>query len=170
MRSTVVPAQITTVEDRIAGGLGMSQILLLTVPVFGGSALFVILPPFLSYATYKVVAIAMFAAICGLLAIRIKSRILLSWLVILLRYNMRPRYYVFSKNSMYLREQPASKKAIQTVDEIKQPQKIDSKPLPTLSTQQLARIQNIITDPNTNLRFTFSKKGRLRAHFTQSRS
>ena len=42
MRTTVVPAQVTTVEDKIAGNLGLSQLLLLTLPVFGGSALFLV--------------------------------------------------------------------------------------------------------------------------------
>jgi len=169
MRSTVVPAQITTVEDRIAGPLGISQILLLTVPIFGGSALFVFLPPFFSYATYKVVAIAVFVAICSLLAIRIKNRILLSWFTLLLHYNLRPRYYVFSKNSMYLREQPAAKKIVQPTEEARRPQKTMTQPLPTLSTQELVLIQDVIANPDTNLRFTFSKKGKLRAHLTQSR-
>lgn len=170
MRSTVVPAQITTVEDRISGSLGMSQILLLTVPIFGGCGLFIVLPPFFNYATYKVAVIAAFAAICGLLAIRIKGRILLVWLAVLFRYNLRPRYYVFSKNSTYLRETVAAKRAVEHSEEIKKPEKTDHKKLPALSIPELVRVQAIVDDPTTNLRFSVTKKGKLRAHFTQSRS
>src|SRR5438045_2898426 len=104
MRTTIVPAQITTVEDKIAGNLGLSQIMLLIAPVFGGSSLFVIFPPFFNYAAYKVVLIAITALLCGMLAVRIKGKILLFWLIAVLRYNLRPAYYVFDKNSMHNRE------------------------------------------------------------------
>ena len=40
MKMTVVPAQVTTVEDRIIGNLGFSQILLLIVPVFAAAGIF----------------------------------------------------------------------------------------------------------------------------------
>ncbi len=103
MRTTIVPAQITTVEDRIAGRLGMSQLLLIISPIFGGSAVFVVLPPFFNYATYKVVLIVCVASLSALLAIRIKGKILLFWAITLLRYNTRPKYYLFNKNSTHTR-------------------------------------------------------------------
>jgi hypothetical protein len=104
MRSTVIPAQITTVEDKIAGNLGVSQLLLLAAPIFGGSALFVVFPPFFGYAVYKIVLIVCLTVICNMLAIRIKGTIVLRWVMILAGYMLRPRYYVFDKNSDYLRE------------------------------------------------------------------
>jgi hypothetical protein len=39
MRTRVIPAQITTVEDRIAGNLNLTQILLLMIPVILGTYL-----------------------------------------------------------------------------------------------------------------------------------
>src|SRR5471032_2198661 len=104
MRTTIVPSQITTVEDKIAGRLGLTQLLLLSATVFGASGIFVIFPPFFSYAVYKLVLIVSFAALCGLLAIRVKGKILLFWGTVLIRYNLRPRYYVFSNNSMHARD------------------------------------------------------------------
>lgn len=166
MRSTIVPAQITTIEDRVAGSLGLSQVLLLTLPVFGGSALFVILPPFFNYAVYKVVAIVCFAVLCGLLAIRIKGKILLLWLVVIVRYMRRPRYYVYDKNDMFMREEFPRTKEIEVKERAMQ-----SKPvlehLPKLSTAELARIEGVIANPAANLHFTTNRKGGLDVHITE---
>ena len=55
---TVVPAQVTTVEDRIIGNLGFSQILLLIVPVFASAFIFGLFPPFMGGALYKYIIMA----------------------------------------------------------------------------------------------------------------
>lgn len=167
MRTTIVPAQITTVEDRIAGRLGLSQLLLLIAPIFGGSAIFVILPPFFNYAVYKVVFIVCFAVLCGLLAIRFKGKILLFWCVVMLRYNLRPRYYVFNKNSAYARDldKPMSTSA-ETAEEA-QPQEAPQKRMKLLSTADLVQIEDIITNPAANLHFVANKKGELSVRLTE---
>lgn len=166
MRSTVVPAQVTTVEDRIAGSLGLSQLLLLTMPVFGGSALFVLLPPFFNYATYKIVVIVCFAVLCSLLAIRIKGKILLFWLIALLRYNLRPRYYIFDKNSAHLRDAAPVIQDQEPQVEIK-PQKKYAAESPQLTTAELVRIEDIIANPQANLHFKTNRKGELNAYITE---
>lgn len=165
MRTTVVPAQVTTVEDKIAGNLGLSQLLLLTLPVFGGSALFVALPPFFNYATYKIVVIVCFAVLCGTLAIRIKGKILLLWVVVILRYNLRPRFYVFNRNSEYLRDmsQPVKTEEVTEKVEPEKPVQI----LPQLSTTELVQVERLITDPNSNLHLKTNSKGKLSVHFTE---
>lgn len=166
MKSTVVPAQITTVEDRIAGNLGVSQALLLLIPIFGSSLCFAFLPPFVSYATYKVVLIVCLAALCGTLAIRIRGRLLLHWAIAILRYNVRPRYYIFDKNSSYMRESPRRVKK----EEVTQPAK-DKKPLlpklPHLSTAERVKIEDIMMNPQANLHFTTNRKGNLSVHITE---
>lgn len=166
MRSTVVPAQITTVEDKIAGSLGLSQLILLTVPVFGGSAIFVLLPPFFNYATYKVVLVTCFATLCGLLAIRVKGKILLFWGIALLHYNLRPRYYVFNKNDTHLRETAPVVKEKKVVEQTETKKKIRPH-LPHLSTAELVQIENIIASPQANLHFKTNRKGELYVHITE---
>ena len=166
MRSTVVPAQITTVEDKIAGSLGLTQLILLTVPVFGGSALFVFLPPFFNYAVYKVVLITCFAALCALLAIRIKGRILLFWLIALLRYNLRPRYYVFNKNDTHLRETTQVIKERPATEPV-QAEKKAFPQSPQLSTAELVKIDSIISNPQANLHFKTNRKGELSVYITE---
>lgn len=166
MRTTVVPAQVTTVEDRIAGSLGLSQLLLLTVPIFGGSALFVILPPFFSYAVYKVVIIVCFAVLCGLLAIRVKGKILLQWLIAIIRYNSRPRYYVYDKNDAHMRD-VAPKIKNEEAEQKAEPRKTILQKLPQLSTAELVKIEDIIANPQANLHFTTNRKGELSVHITE---
>lgn len=109
MKMTVVPAQVTTVEDRIIGNLGFSQILLQIVPVFTAAGIFTLLPPFMGGALYKYVLMGVVALLFGLLSIRIKGKILASWLVTILRYNLRPKYYLFNKNVTTSREEYYSK-------------------------------------------------------------
>ncbi len=167
MKTTVVPAQVTTVEDKIAGNLGVSQLLLLTVPVFGGSALFVVLPPFFSYSTYKVVLIVCIAVICGTLAIRIKGTILLLWAVILLRYNLRPRYYVFDKNDTHLREPEAGNTQAEISEERTEPERAEVTLLPPLRTADIVNAESILTNPAAKFRLEINRKGELSVHITE---
>lgn len=168
MRSTIVPAQVTTIEDRVAGSLGLSQVLLLTVPVFGGSALFVILPPFFNYAVYKVVVIVCFAVLCGLLAIRIKGKILLQWLVVIMRYNLRPRYYVYDKNDMFMREDIPRVNKDDAEEKVEQPEST-LKRIPRLSTAELVAVESVIADPAANLHFTTNQRGGFDVHITETK-
>src|SRR6266702_3116458 len=129
MRTTTVPAQITTVEDKIAGELSLIQLLLLVAPIFGGAAIFVVLPPFFTSAPYKIVIIVCIAVLFAMLAIRIKGKIVLTWLLILTRYNTRPRYYLFNKNDTHLRDIPKPE-APQEIVEQTEPEKVTRTPLP----------------------------------------
>lgn len=167
MRTTIVPAQITTVEDRIAGRLGLTQLLLLIMPVFGSSAIFVIFPPFFAYAVYKAVLITCVAVLCALLAIRIKGKILLFWVITLLRYNARPRYYLFNKNSTHTRDivlpadvddEPAEEVVTETA---KPTRKIN------LTTAERVQIEDLLANPDANVHITTNKKGELRVHLTE---
>jgi hypothetical protein len=157
MKVTVVPAQVTTIEDRIAGRLGLSQLLLLAVPVFGGSALYIILPPNMHSAPYKLVVMVTLLMVCSLLAIRIKGKILLLWLVVILRYNLRPRYYVYNKNSLASRELEQKLPVEAASEENKAPAKRIR--LPSLAPADIVRLQSILENPAANLSFKTGKGG-----------
>ena len=167
MRSTVVPAQITTVEDKIAGNLGVSQLLLLAAPIFGGSALFVVFPPFFGYAVYKVVLIVCLASICSVLAIRVKGTIILRWVMILAGYMLRPRFYVFNKNDDYLREEPAPESPAeeQTTGNEAAPRRT---PFPRLDPAELVKVQDFIANPQAQLQFKANRKGGLSVYVAES--
>jgi len=105
MKTTVVPAQITTVEDKIAGSLNFIQIILLVFSLIIGTAFYGMVPPKLHLSTLKMILMIAQFAVFGLLALRYKGRILADWLVIILRYKARPKIYIFTKNDALSREQ-----------------------------------------------------------------
>ncbi len=158
MKITVVPAQITTVEDRVAGNLSFSQLILFAVPVFGGSLLYAILPPFMGASLYKIIFIAIFAFVCTVLAIRIKGKIVLLWLITLLRYQLRPRRYVFDKNSALSREDyPEAPHVIQPISELKNEDPPQTMRL--LGISERTYLFDTLNDPLERLRFDITKKG-----------
>jgi hypothetical protein len=158
MKVTVVPAQVTTVEDRVAGNLSFSQLILFAIPVFGGSLFYAILPPFMGASLYKIVFITIFALICTVLAIRIKGKIVLLWLITLLRYQFRPRRYVFNKNSSIYREDyPAVPDTTEQTSDVSTQER--QMPIPLLGFTEKAHLYDLLNDPIGRLRFDITKKG-----------
>ena len=104
MRTTVIPAQITTVEDKIAGNLNLTQLMLMVASLFIGVMIYALLPKQASFSLYKIPSFVIDFIICFGLALRIKGKIVLNWLIILLSYKLRPSYYVANKNDLYLRD------------------------------------------------------------------
>lgn len=165
MKTTIVPAQVTTVEDKITGNLGVSQMLLLVAPVFIGSLLFVLLPPFYEYAVYKVVLLVVLALVCMTLAIRIRGKIILVWIAIMLHYNLRPKYYVFNKNDMYLRyEEYSEEESVTVVSAKKQSHQSVAGLIPL---PDAVNVEQLIANPSANFRLKVSKKGKLSVHLTE---
>jgi len=165
MKVTVVPAQVTTVEDRIVGSLGFSQLVLVVAPVFIAAALFAVLPPAMGSAVYKYVIMGILAFLCCLLAIRIKGKILAAWLIVILRYNLRPKYYLFDKNVATLREsypvrqEKMNKKApVKTKKQAAQPR---------LGIPETAKVLATIENPAAKVRFETGKKGNLHVRLTE---
>ncbi len=104
MRTTIISAQITTVEDKIAGNLNLTQIILLCIPIFASPLLYMYLLPSMKFSWYKVVLLTCIALPSVVLSIRIKGKIMLEWFAVLVRYTIRPRFYVFDKNDTTCRE------------------------------------------------------------------
>lgn len=166
MKVTVVPAQVTTVEDRIIGNLGFSQMLLLIVPVFLGAALFAGLPPTMGSSTYKFVIMGGLALLCCLLAIRIKGKIIALWLITILRYNLRPKFYIFNKNTAALREDYEDVQ-IEPADPVNTKLPVVAKQLSKLELHELVNVLATIDNPASRLRFETTKKGGLHVRLTE---
>jgi hypothetical protein len=157
MRTTVVPAQITTVEDRVAGNLTFVQVLLLIASLLLGSAIYLVLPPHRHPGTGKLVLIALEFLFLAGLALRIKGKIVADWLILYLRFASRPRIYVFTKNDPVFRdlvvEEPKkvekAKVAVKKVAEV----------IPVLSLPEQDQIEKLLTNESLTLRFAFAKKG-----------
>lgn len=166
MKTTIVPAQVTTVEDRIAGNLTLSQLLLLALPIFGCSLLYVALPPFLGAAPYKVILMVLATSLCLIMAIRIRGRLLVGWLVVLARYHARPRQHVFNKNVSANRHIPAE--AVQASESSPMSQVAAVPQHVRLNFADLSRLEHRLSGPGVSLRFTKNKRGGLRAVITEN--
>ena len=166
MKTTVVPAQITSVEDRIAGNLSFKQLILMITPVFVSTAMFVLLPPFTKYRLYKVIISALIGLLCLALALRVKGRLVIEWIAMLSRYNLRPKIYVFNKNNTSGRTLPPKNKHIKTekkTEELKAP----VLPRLTFSTGDIMSFENTLGSPIADMHFIRSKKGGLRVHIKE---
>jgi hypothetical protein len=168
MKTTVVPAQITTVEDRIMGNLTLQQMVLLVTPVFVNFVLFALLPSSMHMNSYKVVTMSLVVAVCALLAVRVKGKILLIWLVTITRYNSRAHYYVFDKNDVYLRESMESAEVAQEEEVLSHDLEVEPiKKLPVMSIADVAKLEGIIANPAAKLSFKLNKKRGLHVSITE---
>ena len=158
MKTSVVPAQITTVEDKIAGNLTFTQIVLLVIPLILGTVVYVLTPPSSKVTIIKSIIISILFATFGLLAIRFKGRTIADWLVILLRFGLRPHLYLFTKNDLETRDViPQEKtKEVKTVKKQSAKKEKAKTLIPQVDRPLLNRL---LKDPATIVRLELGKKG-----------
>ncbi len=157
MKSVIVPAQITTVEDRITGNLSFVQLLLFVFPVILMGLLFVFLPPILKVTAVKLTTGGILMMIGSGLAIRIKGELVLNHLITRLRYNLRPAYFVYDKNDYRMSYEmtpqlEVSEEIIEhsaTVDEI----------VKFLAMPARVRLEHAIDDPRSKFQLSVRKGG-----------
>ncbi len=171
MKTQVIPAQITTVEDKIAGNFNLTQILLLMLPVFWAAAIYSLLSPGLQFAWYKLPVILIVFVLCVLLSLRIKGKVLLNWLILIFRYNARPKYYVFNKNENFMRTLnlplfEKKEKALASKTPVKKEVKRGA---PSFSIRDLVRFENLITNPKYSFSLKSGKKEGLHVAVEQNR-
>ena len=169
MRTAVIPAQITTVEDKIAGNLNLTQIMLLMVPVIWGTIVYTSLPPTMHIAWYKLPLVLLVLLLSLTLAVRIKGKVVLHWVIILLRYNTRARYYLFNKNDQTSRMMDfpvfeRSPKKILKKAPAKQEKETHS---PSISIGDLIRLEGLLANPRVSFSLKSAKKGALNVAFEQ---
>lgn len=158
MKRSIVPAQITTVEDRVLGNLTPYQAGLISLPLIFGVLFYATLPPHFHLKLYKIAIIAGLELIGAILSIRKNDQMLIIWLITRLRYNLRPRYYVYDKNDTYLRNIPefapmtAENKAAKEVAKPAEAKEV--------TVYDAVRIEEIMSDERVNLRFK-TRNGRL---------
>lgn len=169
MKVRSIPAQITTVEDKIAGNLNLTQILLLTIPLFWLMIVYTLFTPVMHFAWYKLPVFLIVGAVSLILALRIKGKIVLHWFVVLLRYNTRPKYYLFNKNDAYLRtmdiisfDKSKRKKIAKSSAGVKQ----QSSNTPA-SLNGLVRLEGLLANPKYSFSIKSQKKGTLYVAFEQ---
>jgi len=156
MKTTIIPAQITTVEDKIAGNLSFTQIVLLILALFLSVFIYAVVPVKLQISLFKAILIASTALFLIILSLRVKDRIVLSWLTLLISYWIRPKIYVFDKNDIYLRE-------VINLNTNNSKVNLTKKKAVTIKASKnetkALKLEGILNDPKTKLSFKFGKKG-----------
>lgn len=155
MRTTVIPAQVTTVEDTIAGSLTLTQIILLILPVFLSTATYALLPESMTLSSYKIALIAVLFVSFIVLSLRIKGRLVVSWITLLSNYVFRPHIFVFDKRTSFSRDESVRNKKTTRVEVAKRAvsRKAFTPKSATIDYETLAR--------NTDLNIRFTRKGLL---------
>ena len=165
MKTSVVPAQITTVEDKIAGNLTFSQIVLLVIPLILGTIVYVLTPPSSKVTVVKTIVICILFVSFGLLAIRFKGKTIADWLVILLRFGLRPHLYLFTKNDLETRDVIVPEKPKEVVAAKKQSAK-NQKTKTLVPQVDRPLLNRLIKDPSTIVRLELGKKGGINVSFS----
>lgn len=154
MKTTIVPAQVTTVEDTIVGNLTLIQLILMSAPVFSSGAVYVILPPFLKLTLYKFILSVVIALPPIVLSLRFQGQIAFRLIRLALAYLIRPRIYLLlpSLNSCYF-----CSEQIEEIEEKteKKPEIIDQ--VKPLNNTELRELGEVLTDRTIN--FYANKKG-----------
>ena len=92
-KSKLIPIEVLRVEDKIFGSLNFLQIGLLALPLVA-AVILLFFPPVGKLPLSKMVIIVLVFTLSGLLAMRIHERLVLHWLILIGRYNCRPKAYV----------------------------------------------------------------------------
>jgi hypothetical protein len=162
MRQTIVPAQITTVEDRIFGNISFQQLGLLLAPVLCGILIFALLPPVVHFTPYKLLIILVLAIIFWTAAIRFYDKLLIYWVVLIYQYKNRPKYYVHDVNDAHLRRSARTERT-KPVEAITPKVVKKTIAVPEVALHDAIRIRELMNDPRASLRFMKNKRGELHA-------
>lgn len=158
MRQTIVPAQITTVEDKIVANLNITQIALLAASLFIGVFIFAVMPEKLHFTLYKFPLMGISTLLCFILALRFRGRVVLSWILLLTGYCLRPGFYIYDKNDAYLRD-------IVYFPELKKKKTIKEKPVPKKASSDVipitdfAKLEQVLIAHRGKLSLKFNKDG-----------
>lgn len=94
MKISIVPAEMTSIRDRIIGNLNMSQVILLALPLVVVIVIYIFAPPFSKLSFLKIVIGTLLMLINGILSINIEGKLILEHLRILISFFNRPRIYL----------------------------------------------------------------------------
>ncbi len=165
MKTAIVPAQVTTVEDRLAGNLTISQLRLMVAGLGVATRIYVLVGPKYHITLLKgLIAAATMIAFIGL-SIRIRGKILADWIIILTRFVQRPRRYVFTKNDL------ATRTTIILTEEPEQlvtatPLLTERSQAKSLSVREQVKVGSLLENPALAIRFAVGEKGGLDVSLT----
>ena len=154
MKAIAIPAQVTTLEDRIAGNLSLRQLLLLCCPLFLSVAVYYLLPAFGRPSLYKLMVIGLTSLIFGVLAIRLRGKLIIDWLSLRMKYELRPKIYVYNKSSRLAISE-------EVITHINQPaytsQKARANSQTKLSNREFSNSYKLLASPSHSIIFKINK-------------
>ena len=95
-------------------------------------------------APYKLVLIALVTLICLILVVRIKDKIVAQWLGVVLRYQTRPKYWLYNKNDLTNRTVDVPDLAGVEVRQRKASKKVTSQSKAEVEIPDLVRLQQLL--------------------------
>jgi hypothetical protein len=94
MRVSIVPAEMTSIQDKIIGDLNMNQVILLSTPLIFTILVYLFIPPFSKLSLLKIIVCSISIISLAILSIKIDGKIFLEHLKILNSFFNRPRIYL----------------------------------------------------------------------------
>lgn len=168
MKTTVVPAQITTVEDKIAGNLNLTQIVLLVFGLIIGAAIYAGFPPKMHFGDIKVILIVIICLCFGVLSLRFNGKIVADWLIVYLRFKARPRKYIFTKNDLSHRDIIRKEGAVLMPK--RQSVELKTEQRASVPLREQIKIDQLFDKNLISLSFKPSKKGGLDVQFEKAKN
>ena len=166
MKTSVVPAQVTTIEDKIAGSLNLSQLLLLASSVFISFGIYIIVPPNMKFSPIKIIGCFVVFLFLSSMAIRIKGKILAEWLVILISYIARPGIYLYDKNNSYLRNSSEIVKDPENSNPVSE-KIITHRPHLSIPPIHAIRLEQTLAKSKAKFNIRATDKGEIYVHITE---
>ena len=77
MRISIVPAEMTSIQDKIIGDLNMNQVILLSTPLIFTILVYLFIPPFSKLSLLKMIVCSISIISLAILSIKIDGKILL---------------------------------------------------------------------------------------------
>jgi hypothetical protein len=135
------------------------------LPVFFGIVLYAMIYPVMKISLVKIILASIIFLVCAILAIRIKGKLIVNWLIVILKFNLRPTYYIFDKNTTYLRDIylpkiKKTKKAIKT-----QKVKVKTKYRQTIGETETHKLNHLIK--NQSISYKLNRGGAINVAFEQ---
>lgn len=157
MKTAIVPAQVTTIEDRIAGNFTIAQFLIFMLGLGVATLLYLVMAPKYQFNPSKTVAIVTALVLVLPLAIRVQGKIVADWLIILTRFTSRPHRYIFTKNDPAARSVPVAEPKAKTVS----PKIVVTTKTATekLTVPDEATAAKLLKNPGLAVRFVLAEKG-----------
>ena len=157
MKTAIVPAQVTTIEDRIAGNFTISQLLILMAGMGLATLIYLLVVPRYQFNPLKLVSITAVVVLIAPLAIRIQGKIIADWLIILTRFWQRPHRYIFTKNDPATRSAPIAEAKQKTAEQktVTSVKKVTDQ----LSMPDRTRVDELLDNPTLAVRFVVAEKG-----------